>query len=226
MDLYIAIFVFAVSTTVTPGPNNIMIMTSGLNFGLQRSLPHLMGICLGFPLMVAGVGIGFGVVFEKFPMAHEIIKILGVLYLLYLAYLVATSAPKSLEASDRETMHKGASNKDASNKEKHQENPKPLTFLQAALFQWVNPKAWVMATGAVAAYTTQDAGMLLQVLLIAGAFLIASMPCVGIWLVCGTWLKRFLKEVRYQRAFNRTMALLLVVSILPVINELKETYLV
>jgi threonine/homoserine/homoserine lactone efflux protein len=221
MDLYIAIFVFAVSTTVTPGPNNIMIMTSGLNFGLQRSLPHLMGICLGFPLMVAGVGIGFGVVFEKFPMAHEIIKILGVLYLLYLAYLVATSAPKSLEASDKET-----SDRDASNKDKHQEKTKPLTFLQAALFQWVNPKAWVMATGAVAAYTTQDAGMLLQVLLIAGAFLIASMPCVGIWLVCGTWLKRFLKEVRYQRAFNMTMALLLVVSILPVINELKETYLV
>lgn len=221
MDLYIAIFVFAVSTTVTPGPNNIMIMTSGLNFGLQRSLPHLMGICLGFPLMVAGVGIGFGVVFEKFPIAHEIIKILGVLYLLYLAYLVATSAPKSLEASDKET-----SDKDASNKDKHQEKTKPLTFLQAALFQWVNPKAWVMATGAVAAYTTQDAGMLLQVLLIAGAFLIASLPCVGIWLVCGTWLKRFLKEVKYQRAFNMTMALLLVVSILPVINELKETYLI
>ena len=221
MDLYIAIFVFAVSTTVTPGPNNIMIMTSRLNFGLQRSLPHLMGICLGFPLMVAGVGIGFGVVFEKFPIAHEIIKILGVLYLLYLAYLVATSTPKSLEASDRKTSDKGASNKD-----KHQENPKPLTFLQAALFQWVNPKAWVMATGAVAAYTTQDAGMLLQVLLIAGAFLIASLPCVGIWLVCGTWLKRFLQEVRYQRAFNITMALLLVVSILPVINELKESYLV
>lgn len=211
MDLYIAIFVFAVSTTVTPGPNNIMIMTSGLNFGLKRSLPHLIGICLGFPLMVAGVGIGFGVVFEKFPMAHEIIKILGVLYLLYLAYLVATSAPKSLETSDKNV---------------NQATTKPLTFLQAALFQWVNPKAWVMATGAVAAYTTQDAGMLLQVLLISVAFLIASLPCVGIWLVCGTWLKRFLKEVRYQRIFNMTMALLLVVSILPVINELKETYLV
>lgn len=206
MELYIAILIFAVSTTITPGPNNIMIMTSGLNFGLKQSLPHFLGICLGFPLMVAGVGIGLGSVFESFPLIHEIIKVLGVLYLIYLAYRVAISAPNSMDTDTKEA--------------------KPLTFLQASLFQWVNPKAWVMATGAVAAYTTQDHGMTLQVILIALAFLLATLPCVGAWLVCGTWLKRYLKEVRYQRAFNMTMALLLVVSILPVINELKETYLV
>lgn len=205
MELYIAILVFAVSTTITPGPNNIMIMTSGLNFGLKRSVPHLLGICLGFPLMVAGVGIGFGVVFEQFPIAHEVIKVLGVLYLIYLAYLVATSAPSSMESD--------------------LDKAKPLTFLQAALFQWINPKAWVMATGAVAAYTTQDAGMMLQVMFIAFAYLMAGLPCVGMWLVCGTGLKRFLKEVKYQRIFNFTMATLLIVSILPVINELKDSYL-
>ncbi len=204
MELYIAILVFAVSTTITPGPNNIMIMSSGLNFGLKRSLPHLMGIGLGFPLMVAGVGLGFGAVFERFPVIHEVIKVLGVLYLIYLAYLVATSAPKSLDNDTNET--------------------KPLTFIQAALFQWINPKAWVMATGAVAAYTTQDASIMLQVMFISLAFLIAGVPCVGMWLVCGTWLKRFLKEVKYQRLFNLTMALLLIVSILPVIGELKASY--
>jgi len=204
MELYIVILVFAVSTTITPGPNNIMIMSSGLNFGLKRSLPHLMGICLGFPLMVAGVGLGFGAIFERFPVIHEVIKVLGVLYLIYLAYLVATSAPKSLDNNTSET--------------------KPLTFIQAALFQWINPKAWVMATGAVAAYTTQDASIMLQVMFISLAFLIAGVPCVGMWLVCGTWLKRFLKEVKYQRLFNLTMALLLIVSILPVIGELKASY--
>lgn len=204
MELYIAILVFAVSTTITPGPNNIMIMSSGLNFGLKRSLPHLMGIGLGFPLMVAGVGLGFGAIFERFPVIHEVIKVLGVLYLIYLAYLVATSAPKSLDNNTSET--------------------KPLTFIQAALFQWINPKAWVMATGAVAAYTTQDASIMLQVMFISLAFLIAGVPCVGMWLVCGTWLKRFLKEVKYQRLFNLTMALLLIVSILPVIGELKASY--
>lgn len=206
MELYIAIFIFAASTTVTPGPNNIMMMSSGVNFGLKRSLPHLLGICLGFPLMVAGVGIGFGSLFEKFPLIHEIIKVSGVLYLIYLAYLVATSAPSSLEGSTKEA--------------------KPLTFMQAALFQWVNPKAWVMATGAVAAYTTQDTGMMLQVMFIALSFLIVSLPCVGIWLIGGTWLKRFLKEVKYQRAFNVSMATLLVISILPVLNELKDNYLI
>lgn len=204
MELYIVILVFAVSTTITPGPNNIMIMSSGLNFGLKRSLPHLMGICLGFPLMVAGVGLGFGAIFERFPVIHEVIKVLGVLYLIYLAYLVATSAPKSLDNNTSET--------------------KPLSFIQAALFQWINPKAWVMATGAVAAYTTQDASIMLQVMFISLAFLIAGVPCVGMWLVCGTWLKRFLKEVKYQRLFNLTMALLLIVSILPVIGELKASY--
>lgn len=204
MELYIAILVFAVSTTITPGPNNIMIMSSGLNFGLKRSLPHLMGIGLGFPLMVAGVGLGFGAIFERFPVIHEVIKVLGVLYLIYLAYLVATSAPKSLDNDTNET--------------------KPLTFIQAALFQWINPKAWVMATGAVAAYTTQDASIMLQVMFISLAFLIAGVPCVGVWLVCGTWLKRFLKEVKYQRIFNLSMATLLIVSILPVIGELKESY--
>ncbi|WP_415891935.1 LysE family translocator [Neptuniibacter sp. PT8_73] len=204
MEIYLAILVFAISSTVTPGPNNIMIMTSGLNFGVKRSMPHLLGICLGFPLMVVAVGLGFSAVFEKFPIVHEIIKVLGVTYLLYLAWLVASSAPTSMEGDKKST---------------------PLTFMQAALFQWVNPKAWVMATGAIAAYTSQDTTMLLQVMVISLSFFVVSFPCVGVWLVCGSGLKRFLKEAKYQRVFNISMALLLVVSVLPVLNELRQTYL-
>lgn len=204
MELYIAILVFAVSSTVTPGPNNIMILTSGLNFGIRRSMPHLLGICIGFPLMVAAVGLGFGSLFESFPVLHEIIKVLGVTYLLYLAFAVATSAPSSLDADS---------------------DKKPFSFLQAAAFQWVNPKAWVMATGAVAAYTTQDAGMLMQVAFISLAFFIAAFPCVGIWLLGGSAMKRLFTQPSYQRAFNMLMALLLVISIAPVVLELFETYL-
>ncbi|WP_415905996.1 LysE family translocator [Neptuniibacter sp. QD72_48] len=204
MEIYLAILVFAISSTITPGPNNIMIMTSGLNFGVKRSMPHLLGICLGFPLMVLAVGLGFSAVFEKFPIVHEIIKVLGVTYLLYLAWLVASSAPASMEGDQKSN---------------------PLTFMQAALFQWVNPKAWVMATGAIAAYTSQDTTMLLQVMVISLSFFVVSFPCVGVWLIFGSGLKRFLKEAKYQRVFNISMALLLVVSVLPVLNELHQTYL-
>ena len=204
MEIYLAILVFAISSTVTPGPNNIMIMTSGLNFGVKRSMPHLLGICLGFPLMVVAVGLGFSAVFEKFPIVHEIIKVLGVTYLLYLAWLVASSAPTSMEGDKKSN---------------------PLTFMQAALFQWVNPKAWVMATGAIAAYTSQDTTMLLQVMVISLSFFVVSFPCVGVWLIFGSGLKRFLTEAKYQRVFNISMALLLVVSVLPVLNELRQTYL-
>ncbi|WP_415898682.1 LysE family translocator [Neptuniibacter sp. QD48_11] len=204
MEIYLAILVFAISSTITPGPNNIMIMTSGLNFGVKRSMPHLLGICLGFPLMVVAVGLGFSAVFEKFPIIHEIIKVLGVTYLLYLAWLVASSAPTSMEGDQKSN---------------------PLTFMQAALFQWVNPKAWVMATGAIAAYTSQDTTMLLQVMVISLSFFVVSFPCVGVWLIFGSGLKRFLKEAKYQRVFNISMALLLMVSVLPVLNELRITYL-
>ncbi|EAR61653.1 LysE family translocator [Neptuniibacter caesariensis] len=205
MELYIAILVFAFSSTITPGPNNIMIMTSGLNYGIKRSVPHLVGICLGFPLMVAAVGLGFSTIFDKFPILHEIIKVLGVAYLLYLAWLVASAAPSSLESKEQES--------------------KPLTFMQAALFQWINPKAWVMATGAVAAFTSQSTEMLIQVMAISLSFFAVSFPCVGSWLLFGSVLKRFLNQPNYQRMFNVSMALLLVVSVLPVLNELRETYL-
>lgn len=91
LELYLALFIFSLSTGITPGPNNIMLMTSGMNFGIKQSIPHLLGICFGFPVMIILIGLGFSVVFEKYPILHEAIKILGLLYLLYLAWLIASA---------------------------------------------------------------------------------------------------------------------------------------
>lgn len=204
MEFYLSIFIFAVSATVTPGPNNIMIMTSGLNYGVKNSIPHLLGICFGFPVMVIIVGSGFSVIFEKYPLINEVIKVFGVLYLLYLAWLIASSSPVSLEGG----------------------NAKPLGFTQAALFQWVNPKAWVVATGAITAYTSVSADFFAQVIYIALAFLIVAIPSLSIWLIFGVGIKRYLKSASHQRTFNLSMALLLVCSVLPVLKNLVEQYLV
>lgn len=202
MELLLAIFVFAASTSITPGPNNIMIMASGMNFGTRRSLPHYLGICIGFPAMVAVVGLGFGFIFDTYPLIHEIIKVVGIVYLLYLSWLIANSAPKSLDSTET----------------------KPISFWQAVLFQWVNPKAWIMATGAVAAYTAAASDIYSQVLLIALVFFVVAFPCIGAWLFFGVWLKNVLKDSLHQRIFNTCMALLLVISIIPVAYDLIGGY--
>lgn len=204
MEFYLAVLLFAVSSTVTPGPNNIMIMTSGLNYGVKNSIPHLLGICFGFPVMVILVGLGFSVVFEMYPLFHEAIKVFGVLYLLYLAWLIASSSPVSLEGK----------------------KTKPLSFTQAALFQWVNPKAWVVATGAVSAYTSVSSDIFAQVILIALAFLIVAIPSLSVWLIFGVGIKQYLKSPRHQKIFNLSMALLLIGSIIPVLKTLVDQYII
>ena len=202
MEFYLSIFIFAISATVTPGPNNIMIMTSGLNYGVKNSIPHLLGICFGFPVMIIVIGFGFSIVFERYPLFNEVIKVLGVVYLLYLAWLIASSSPVSLEGK----------------------KSKPLSFTQAALFQWVNPKAWVVATGAISAYTSVSSGVFSQVIVIALAFLIIAIPSLGVWLIFGVGIKKYLKSPKHQKIFNLSMALLLIVSVLPVLIKLVEQY--
>ena len=198
MELLLALFIFASSTTVTPGPNNIMILASGVNFGIRKSLPHYLGICFGFPIMVLLVGCGLGFIFDQYPILHEVINAIGIIYLLYLAWCIANAAPQSLDAN----------------------HAKPFSFWQAFAFQWVNPKAWIMATGAVAAYTTATTGVYAQVLLIAGVFFLVAFPCIAVWLFFGVGLKRFLKDPKHNRVFNLTMAALLVASIVPIAIDL------
>lgn len=202
MEIFIAVLFFAFSTTITPGPNNVMIMSSGVNYGVRASMPHFLGICLGFPLMVLLVGFGFGVIFEKFPNLHQLIKVVGVVYLLWLAWHIASAEPKAIKRGDK----------------------KPFTFWQAALFQWVNAKAWMMASGAVAAYTTVQGNPVIEVVAITLAFLLMAFPCVGVWLLFGSLLRKVLSNSIFQRVFNITMGLILVASIIPVLQELWHYY--
>ncbi len=189
---------FGVIAAVTPGPNNVMLTTTGLNFGIRRGLPHLAGICIGFPVMLALIGLGFGTLFQLYPLLHDIIKIVGIVYLFYLAWKIAT------------TRGGGAQEQQA----------RPISFWQAAAFQWVNAKAWIMGSSALAAYTTLDGNFFVQVAIICLTFAIITVPCAGIWLVFGAGLQRFLREPKHLRLFNIAMALLLAASILPVILEM------
>ncbi|EJE8536025.1 LysE family translocator [Vibrio vulnificus] len=200
MEHLYAVVLFAVSSSVTPGPNNIMVMTSGLNFGVKKSLPLLTGICVGFTVMLFLVGLGFAQLFVMLPSLHLIIKCVGVLYLLYLSYLIARSAAK-VESS---------------------EQSQPFTFMKGALFQWVNAKAWVVATGAIAAFTTVGASFFSQNLMIAATFFLVSFPCVGVWLMFGSMLKSALNSPRSRAVFNYVMSGLLVLSVVPVANEIIE----
>lgn len=202
MEIFIAVLFFAFSTTITPGPNNVMIMSSAVNYGIRASMPHFLGICLGFPLMVLLVGFGFGVIFERFPNLHQLIKVIGVIYLLWLAWHIASAEPKAIKKGEK----------------------KPFTFWQAALFQWVNAKAWMMASGAVAAYTTVNGNPVTEVLAITAAFLLMAFPCVGTWLLFGSLLRKFLANSIFQRIFNVTMGLILVASIIPVLQDLWTFY--
>ena len=203
MELYLAVFIFGLSAGITPGPNNIMLMTSGMNFGIQKSIPHVLGVTFGFPVMVILIGLGFSIVFDKYPILHEIIKVLGVVYLLYLSWLIASASPDTLEG----------------------EKSKPFTFFQAALFQWVNPKAWVVATSSISAYTVLNDDIYWQILTISGVFFFAALFTASTWLVFGKGIKQILQSAKQQRAFNIAMALLLVASVLPVIKQLHQQYL-
>ncbi|MCK6264258.1 LysE family translocator [Vibrio sp. ZSDE26] len=202
MEYLYAVVLFAVSSSVTPGPNNIMVMTSGLNFGARKSLPLLMGICVGFTVMLLLVGFGFSQIFDMFPGLHFVIKCVGVAYLLYLAYLIAGSS-STVESSDQS---------------------KPFTFMKGALFQWINAKAWVVATGAIAAFTSVGANFLSQNLMIAMTFFVVSFPCVGVWLLFGSLLKNVLNSSKRRRIFNYMMSGLLVLSVVPVVSEIVKQF--
>jgi threonine/homoserine/homoserine lactone efflux protein len=184
---------FAVATSVTPGPNNVMITASGANFGFARSVPHMLGVGIGFMAMIAGVGLGLGQAFERMPLLHEILRYGGALYLLYLAWRIATAAPASMEARPA--------------------SARPLTFLQAALFQWVNPKGWMMAVGALSTYTTVGGDFVFETLVIALVFGAVGLPSVALWALLGVGIGRLLQAPWALRAFNVTMALLLVASL-------------
>lgn len=193
IDLFLALALFAFVSSITPGPNNLMLMTSGANFGFRRTIPHMLGVGLGFVVMIVLLGAGLVRLFDAFPLAYDLLKGISVLYLLFLAYKIATAAPVNKTA--------GVGN--------------PMTFLQAAAFQWVNPKAWAMALTAISAYTpSQSFG---SVLLVGAVFGAINLPSVGSWTLLGQQLARILTNRTRLIAFNWTMAVLLIASLYPVI---------
>ena len=190
-ELFSALVLFAFVSSITPGPNNLMLLASGTNFGLRRTVPHMLGISLGHAFMVALVGFGLAQIFEAYPAVRFALKVISTAYLLYLAWKIANAAPpsRSGEAAG-----------------------KPFTFLQAAAFQWVNPKAWYMAIYAITNFTPENSG-LAGPLWVAAVFAATNLPSVSVWAAMGTQLRRLLHRPRLLRAFNWTMAGLLLLTL-------------
>ncbi|MEN5089748.1 LysE family translocator [Pseudomonas protegens] len=197
LDLLLAFALFALVTSITPGPNNTMLLASGVNFGFNRSIPHILGISCGFFVLVLAVGLGLGAVFEAYPLLYSVLRYVGAAYLLYLAWKIARSGPMS---------------------EEQQGQGQPLGYWGAAAFQWVNPKAWVMAVGAISTYTPLQ-GYFTNVLVIAAVFALINAPTVSLWAACGSLLRNVLRNPRWLRLFNLGMAGLLVISLAPLLLE-------
>lgn len=189
-----ALALFAFVSSSTPGPNNLMLMASGANFGFARSIPHMLGISVGFMVMMVAVGAGLVQIFDRFPVIYDVLKVASVVYMLWLAWKIANAAPITKKAQ-------------AGN---------PMTFLQAAAFQWVNPKAWAMALTAITVYVGDASILWLGVG--ASMFGIVNLPSVSMWTVAGQQMQRFLTNPRRLRAYNWTMAALLVASLYPVLG--------
>ena len=188
-----ALIGFAIVTSISPGPNNIMLMASGANFGFRRTVPHMIGVSLGFGIMMLAVGVGLSKVFDTWPVTLTTLKVISAVYLLYLAWKITrASAPGRGEAGGT-----------------------PLSFIQAAGFQWVNPKAWAMALGAISLFA--NGGGLWSVLPVAAVFMLINLPNVAAWALVGTKIQSFLSSPAKLQVFNWTMAILLVASVLPMV---------
>ena len=185
---------FAFVATVTPGPNNLMLMASGANFGFRRTLPHMLGIVGGVSVMALLVGAGLIALFDAVPTLTIVLKVLSAGYLLWLAAKVATAAP----LRDRDP------------------DSRPMTFLQAAAFQWVNPKAWAMCLSAVTLYAPDRS--FLSIAVVAAAFALVSFPAISVWAWLGTVIRQWLSNAIRLRIFNFTMAALLVASLYPILD--------
>jgi threonine/homoserine/homoserine lactone efflux protein len=195
--LLIAFVIFATVMFFTPGPNNIMLLSSGLTYGFRRTLPHVAGITIGFAFMIGTVGLGMGTIFITYPVLQTILKYAGAAYLIYLAAAIAMSGPVAPDQDNRRG---------------------PMTFLGAAMFQWINVKGWVMVIGTITAYAGIASfpwNITIQVMF---SLLLGVLACSA-WALFGSSLRPILTSPRAVRAFNIVMALLLLASLYPVFMD-------
>ena len=185
---------FSAAMCLTPGPNVVMVTASAANFGFRRAIPLMLGITLGFGFMVMAAGFGLAGLFQAEPRLHAVLKYAGATYLLYLAWRIARADAASSGST----------------------RARPINFIEAVLFTWINPKGWVTAVGALAAYTTVGGDVLLQTSVIAGVLAGACLASVALWAGFGVAIARLLRRPRARLAFNGSMAGLLVLSLIPV----------
>ncbi|KAA0700285.1 LysE family translocator [Neorhizobium sp. P12A] len=196
LDTFLALLLFAFTTSITPGPNNMMLFASGVNFGFRRTIPHMLGVAIGFLVLLLAVGLGLGAVLHEVPVLYTAMKFAGGAYLVWIAWKIGTS--RSLA-------------------EKKQDDVAPMSFLSAAAFQWVNPKAWVMAVTAMATYTIPQI-YLVSVLIVGLAFAAVNFPSVSTWAGFGSALRNWLSDPVRLKWFNISMAVLLVLSLWPMLK--------
>jgi threonine/homoserine/homoserine lactone efflux protein len=194
LDALPAAALFVMVTSITPGPNNTMLLASGVNFGLKRTVPHMLGISLGVALLMLGVGLGLAQAFERWSWLYTALETLSIVYLLYLAWKIGTSSTVQMREGER----------------------RPMRFYEAAAFQLINPKAWMMVlTAATTIHLHSSLSM--NSALMALIFVVIGLPCIFVWAAFGTSLRGFLANPRWLRIFNVTMAILLVLSLYPVV---------
>lgn len=191
-EMVFPIALFGLASAATPGPNNVMLTASGSAFGLRRTIPHIAGISIGFPVMIYAVGLGLGEIFTRYPQVHLALKWIGAAYLLYLAWRIAQ-----------------AGSTDGGNSS----NGRPLTFWEAAAFQWVNPKAWMMAVGSIPAFTTIGGNYYLELLLISVVFAAICVPSCIAWCMFGVGIRQLIRSEETARLVNLILAGLVALSI-------------
>ena len=192
-ETLIALTAFGIVAAFTPGPNNIMLAASGMNFGFVRTAPHMSGVVIGFVAMLLGVGFGLGAFFMAYPLAQTALKIIGIAYLLWLAWRIANAAPADPSVRSR-----------------------PISFIEAALFQWVNPKALLAVVSTMSIFIRPESAVS-DVFIVAVVFFFLSIGAVVSWTAFGAGLRGFLGDPARRRVFNIATALLLVLSIAPMV---------
>lgn len=199
MTFFFSVLMFSIASIITPGPNNIVVFNSVLHKGVKQTLPVYVGICIGFPALFIIVGLGLGEVFNCYPILQYFLKLAGMGYLLFLAFKIA-SQPGHVDITYKVF---------------------PSSFSGGVMFQWINPKAWVIAVGGISTYTSIGA-KLPEIISIAGILLLSCFVCIGFWLFLGSIAESVVSSGSWLSVLNKVMGAALAISVLPMITSIMQ----